>query len=372
MSDQLVVKEPVSERVESLLDGNANLRKTSLTLLGLPIAGVLSAPVLPLFLTVRLAKRITGTGDDLFKGAEPGHVQREASKTAVLVAACRYVGYREGWTNDRMSRHFLPFELKMAIENSLYFSKLFQITLKLGIGYFMARTLAGDRLIENLKPKQIVLLGAGLDTRAHRLKLVEGCRFYEIDIASTQALKKKITAKYPGEFIGHVTYIPVDFSCENFMDKLLATPGFDPTCPETLILFEGVTMYLEWEALSQTMESISKNLAPGTIVGMDCVKDMVNTKEARQHKWKLRGGAAVVWFVKHIGEPFRYGIPLWKTANDIFPQLGFKVLADLTHEQIEPLFFAPTKANGEKKKPIGKFPRFGHYIILKVSPPNAV
>jgi len=289
-----------------------------------------------------------------------GLVQRSASKTAVFVAIVRYVGSHEGWTNDTLSRHFIPSELVRAIDITKMFQPKYPISLKRS-GALMARTLAGDRLILNGKPKQVVLLGAGLDTRAHRLKLPAGCKVFEIDIATTQAMKKKVAAEHPDEFKNQdVQYVAVDFSKELFTDKLAEVSDFDFGCSETVVLFEGVSMYLPWPALEQTMKLISTKFAPGTIVGMDVIDDFFTEEGSKRRKSAL--ARRLMRLVTAVGEPFQWGLPIGKTAEDVFPPLGFNLVQTVDPADVERDFL---KIDGEDT-PFARVPSIFHYIVLRV------
>ena len=58
-----------------------------------------------------------------------------------------------------------------------------------------------DRLIAERKPRQVVILGAGLDTRAWRLEALRGVRVFEVDHPATQSYKRdhapKLGAPHP-------------------------------------------------------------------------------------------------------------------------------------------------------------------------------
>jgi len=274
----------------------------------------------------------------------------------LMVAAVRYAGYHEGWTNDSLARYFIPGDLALAVD--LMNPTQYPLSL-IRFGSLMARTLGGDRLILNSNPRQVILLGAGLDTRAHRLELPRGCRVFEIDIATTQRSKKKIAEAHPDKFTGPVTYIPVDFSNESFIEKLLHNKDFDPKCAETVVIFEGVSMYLPWEALKSTMEMISQNLAEGTIVGMDVFDDYFTDESARKRETGYSRGATRL--AKHVGEPWLWGIPEGKTAQEIFSSLGFEVYDANSHD-IENIFLT----SPETSTPLGFVPDLAHYLVLRV------
>ena len=52
-----------------------------------------------------------------------------------------------------------------------------------------------------------------------------------------------------------MTFVPVDFACEDWMDKLVGA-GFDTSAP-TLFLWEGVTYYLTDDVIEATMRRIA-------------------------------------------------------------------------------------------------------------------
>ena len=216
----------------------------------------------------------------------------------------------------------------------------------------------------NRKPRQIIILGAGLDTRAHRLNLPPTSRFYEIDIATTQALKRKAAREHPNEFRQDVKYVPVDFSHERFVDKLKeAAPEFDMADADTVILFEGVCMYLQWEALKATMEMISDNFAPGTIVAMDILDNVFSKKATRALNPKVAEFKHLALTVERIGEPFQWGIPDGETVDSVFSKLGFEIVVDATTKDIQRMFLKPQGGS----RPFGRIPGFAHYVVLKVA-----
>ena len=100
---------------------------------------------------------------------------------------------------------------------------------------------------------QLVLLGAGFDTRAHRLPAVRALTTFEVDHPATQARKVAIVA---GEGIDArgVVYVPVDFERDRLDTELLAV-GFDPGRP-AIFVWEGVTNYLTAGAVDATLAVI--------------------------------------------------------------------------------------------------------------------
>lgn len=89
---------------------------------------------------------------------------------------------------------------------------------------------------------QLVILGAGLDTRAYRLPPGTRVRSFEVDTPWTQPFKREMLRKAGVNTIG-VTYVSADFLHQDWLEKLLQA-GFEPSRP-SFFLWESVTMYLD-------------------------------------------------------------------------------------------------------------------------------
>ncbi len=116
------------------------------------------------------------------------------------------------------------------------------------------------------KTRQIVVLGAGLDTFAYRLEAAEGLRIYEVDHPATQAEKRRRLAAAsiaPGP---HVVFAACDFERQGFVEALAAA-GFDAAAP-AFFLWLGVTPYLSEPAIVSTFAAIAA-LAGGAEVAFD-------------------------------------------------------------------------------------------------------
>jgi methyltransferase (TIGR00027 family) len=107
---------------------------------------------------------------------------------------------------------------------------------------------------------QLLILGAGADSRAHRLEALRGARVFEVDHPDTQAEKQQRAAHLPR--LGQLTYVPVDFEKDS-LEASLVNAGFDRARP-TFVIWEGVTMYLTPPAFLGTLEVLRALLAPGS------------------------------------------------------------------------------------------------------------
>jgi methyltransferase (TIGR00027 family) len=108
---------------------------------------------------------------------------------------------------------------------------------------------------------QVVILGAGLDARAHRLRWLERCTVFEVDHPSTQGLKRRKAATMPVR-ARELRYAPCDFQ-DVSLDEALLGQGLDPERPSVFI-WEGVTMYLPASAVDQSLARISRLSASGS------------------------------------------------------------------------------------------------------------
>ena len=135
------------------------------------------------------------------------------------------------------------------------------------MGSMVVRTRFFDRTLKQALPhiKQLVILGAGWDTRAYDLPAQWAGRTFEVDAPATQAVKVKALQE-AGIDASHVTFVAVDFNETSWLSAL-KMQGFDPALP-TCLLWEGVTMYLNEAAIDETLQ-IAASLADGSCIGFD-------------------------------------------------------------------------------------------------------
>ncbi len=116
---------------------------------------------------------------------------------------------------------------------------------------------------------QLVILGAGYDTRCLRLGLSGSIGRFEVDAAGTQAQKRAQVAKAGLDDTG-VHYVSCDFATQDWLAQLIKA-GFDPKVPACLV-WEGVCMYLPREVVISTLTKVL-SLAPGSVIGFDCLDE---------------------------------------------------------------------------------------------------
>ncbi len=137
-----------------------------------------------------------------------------------------------------------------------------------------ARTsaIARTRLIDNAWTDairdgigQIVILGAGSDSRAYRLPESGRAAVFEVDHPATHALKRERLTRMLADIPKNVRFAAIDFNREGLPD-VLATNGVDAALP-ALFLWEGVTNYLTEEAVDAVLRYVGM-CAPGSRIGV--------------------------------------------------------------------------------------------------------
>ncbi|HEY2693897.1 MAG TPA: SAM-dependent methyltransferase [Pseudonocardiaceae bacterium] len=124
--------------------------------------------------------------------------------------------------------------------------------------YFGVRTrVLDDRIADSVRAgaRQVVLLGAGLDTRAFRLDLPRGTVVYELDRPDVLAFKRSVLDALGARPKATSRWIAMDLR-EDWASALLAA-GFSPAAP-TMWLAEGLLLYLPAAAERRLMATIDR------------------------------------------------------------------------------------------------------------------
>jgi len=104
--------------------------------------------------------------------------------------------------------------------------------------------------------RQIVILGAGLDTTAlRRLHAGRGVRYFEVDHPATQAWKRRRIVEAGFQAPAELTFAPVDFERQTLAEGL-AQASFDAARP-AFFVWLGVVPYLTEAAIFETLKFVS-------------------------------------------------------------------------------------------------------------------
>lgn len=149
---------------------------------------------------------------------------------------------------------------------------------------------------------QLVILGAGYDTRAYRMQddLVD-VRVFEVDLPAMSEDKRSRLESALGSVPGDVEYVEVDFTHDNLFERLKGH-GYDESA-RTLFVLCGVSMYLPEETLLELFSQVAAHSAGGSSIVFDYVFDdalIAPERHPGAPKWIERARAA--------GEELRFGV----------------------------------------------------------------
>ncbi|MFI5735061.1 SAM-dependent methyltransferase [Kribbella sp. NPDC051587] len=130
--------------------------------------------------------------------------------------------------------------------------------------YFAQRTPFYDQQVLDAVDagiRQVVVVGAGLDTRAFRLDLPPAVTFFEVDTEPVLEFKAQVLDDE--EAVPTCRRIPLVADLQQNWTSALLEGGFDRAQP-TCWIVEGLLMYLDRAEADQLLEAISAVSAPGS------------------------------------------------------------------------------------------------------------
>ncbi len=126
------------------------------------------------------------------------------------------------------------------------------------LGGILCRTRHIDDVLQSMLAEgldQVVILGAGFDTRAYRIAGMDRVRVFEVDLPGARRAKQSRLESVLGGVPQHVVLVGTDLDRED-LGQVLSASGFC-SGQRTLFIWEGVTQYISAEAVSGTLEFVS-------------------------------------------------------------------------------------------------------------------
>ena len=231
--------------------------------------------------------------------------------------------------------------------------------------HLISRTRFIDDLIEKTtldKVEQYVILGAGYDSRAHRLKLPSGLKIFEVDQPEVQEIKR---SKLPDEIANaeNVTYVSIDFNYQSLKEQLL-NAGFNQS-KSTIFTLEGVSQYITREALNSTLSELAL-LTPNSNATffMSYVNELLRedpkacfglgySKPEKAVKFITNGAAKV-------GEPW-ISFYSSKEIEDLLSQNSFTLIENKTLADLNSKYFTPVG----RTIPENYIFKIEHFVVAK-------
>ena len=276
-------------------------------------------------------------------------IEHNASITALQVAFLRAFAHA-GDDFAQPAGDFLA--IKMLQDNQIFFlnrittdqqrEQVESVSFTPGVyTYLYARTQFIDSVYEKALQngfEQIAILGAGYDTRAYRFcsDCSESIQIFEIDIATTQREKLKTLEKSQIAIPENLEFVSVNFIKDDLKQRLVEN-GFKKGA-KTLVIWEGVTMYLNQDSFEKTLADIKEICGEGSELVFDYFyKDMVDGNDS------YFGAESSRIAVDEIDEKYTFGIAKGEFKS-YMDSLGFKVIDHLAPADIGRRYLADAKS----------------------------
>ena len=211
--------------------------------------------------------------------------------------------------------------------------------------YFMIRTpFYDERIVQGVEAgcRQVVLLGAGLDSRAFRLGLPAGVTVFEVDQAPVLEFKDAVLAKHGT--VPTCRRVPVAADLRGQWPEVLAAAGFDAAAPAMWVA-EGLLPYLPADDCDRLLDITARMSPPGSRfaseyfvrapVESDAVNDSSSVRDRERWRSVLKmfntGPVAASpaawlsahgWMAGHVSSVAREGQARGRPAPDAFARPG--------------------------------------------------
>jgi methyltransferase (TIGR00027 family) len=237
---------------------------------------------------------------------------------------------------DYMAEIFLPTFAKIILNVPVFRKAFMNKVAPSGIyEYVIARTKLLDEIfLDGLAKRvyQIVLLGAGMDTRALRFASKNrGTKIIELDIEKTQRPKIEILNRKQVELPKELVFAAIDFNRQSLSDVLM-NAGYQMK-KQSLFLWEGVTMYLNSDAVDGTLAFIRESSQKGSCVTFDYIIASVLRREN-----KFYGEKEIFDTVSQAGEGWTFGIEEGE-IGEYLTKRGFRMISHYTPSELEQRYF---------------------------------
>lgn len=262
--------------------------------------------------------------------------KKNISQTAMLIASVRALACYEDdpliHGDDYLAELFLPEDKKIPLRTTDYRPVIKKAIPEGLYEYVIARTKYFDELFSqylNQQIPQIVLLGAGYDSRAYRYaNRIKNSRIYEVDTSATQKIKRQILKNNGLEIHPNVLYVTADFEQDEWVQRLYDA-GYQSSL-QTLYIWEGVTFYLAPKSVDYMLSLLRQHSSAGSILSFDYQhRDNENTLIDTGLK----------------DENIKFGLNV-KECNNYLHSFGYSVIENVDSEAMRNRYL--TMVNGEK------------------------
>jgi methyltransferase (TIGR00027 family) len=190
-----------------------------------------------------------------------------------------------------------------------------------------------DRLLEAVGAgiQAVVILGAGLDTRAYRLAALDAIPVFEVDLPENIAYKRTILRKLYGSIPAHVTLVPLDFDNQDLASGL-ASQGYRAEY-KSFFIWEAVTQYLSEDGIRKTLSFLAQAKTGSRLVFTYIRKDFIDGT--------ARYGLDALYNTYRVERPlWRYGLEPKQVAA-LLEQYAWKELEQVGSQEYTLRYLKP-------------------------------
>jgi len=193
---------------------------------------------------------------------------------------------------------------------------------------------------------QVVILGAGFDCRAYRIRGIERTRVFEVDHPITRVKKQDVLRRRLGALPPHVTMLAIDFNTHT-LDTVMSGSGYRREA-QTFFICEGVTHYLSAGAV----DTLFRYVAQSAAVGSQMVFTYIHLA-ALDGSVMFAGAERTLAAVRQAGEPYTFGfdpaaLPQYLAAR------GLSLIEDVGASTYRDRYLRPL---GRGQEPLAEFQR---------------
>ncbi|VVB71853.1 Leucine carboxyl methyltransferase [uncultured archaeon] len=179
--------------------------------------------------------------------------------------------------------------------------------------------------------EQLIILGAGYDSRAYRIEELKKITTFEVDHPVTQAVKIEKVKSIFGSLQDHVVFVPVNLGAEDLGRRLLER-GYKPS-KKSLFLMEGLSYFLPPHVVDEILLFIAKNSGKGSSLILDYYP-----KSVIDGSYELDIVKNIHSLLAQLGEPLQFGIEDG-TVEAFLAQRGFSQIQNATSEDFKKAYF---------------------------------
>lgn len=194
----------------------------------------------------------------------------------------------------------------------------------------VARTRFFDEVVASAAGEgleQLVILGAGFDTRPYRIEALRNVRVFEVDQPDMVRFKMEKIKEIFGSLPGHVAYVSADVGAAGLWEKM-AGSGYDRT-KKTIFVMEGLIYYLPSDGVDGLLAPIVGNSGSDSAILFDYGRVPERPLTA--------GDSNGLNFARQQGEPIKSAIR--EPIGTFLGHRGFNLIGNLDSADYKKIYF---------------------------------